>query len=106
MLDCTLQRPFLTPIRGGTLVLSGRDCERKRVVAYLSTDNGRTFGHRLEVDRYQEDGAYTTVAPIGSDVCRLIWYSDSHTIPLRPDIKSAVLTVQAAESTEGRARAE
>ena len=99
MLDCTLQRPFLTPIRGGTLVLSGRDCERKRVVAYLSTDNGRTFGHRLEVDRYQEDGAYTTVAPIGSDVCRLIWYSDSHTIPLRPDIKSAVLTVRGLPTT-------
>ena len=94
VLDCVLQRPFLTPIRDGVLLLSGRDYKRKRVVAYLSTDGGHTFGRRLEVDTFQEDGAYTTVAPIGTDVCLFIWYSDSHTVPLKPDIKSAVLTVR------------
>ncbi len=94
MLDCVLQRPFLTPIGDGTLLLSGRDYERKRVVAYLSTDNGRTFAHCLEVDSYQEDGAYTSVTRIGTEAFLLIWYSDSHTVALRPDIKSTVLTLR------------
>jgi hypothetical protein len=63
-------------------------------VAYLSTDNGRTFAHRLEVDSYQEDGAYTSVTRIGTEAFLLIWYSDSHTVALRPDIKSTVLTLR------------
>ena len=38
MLDCTLQRPFLTHLGDRTYLLSGRDFDRKQVVAYLSLD--------------------------------------------------------------------
>jgi len=33
-------------------------------VAYLSTDNGRTFGCKQEVDSYVEEGAYTSCVPV------------------------------------------
>lgn len=56
MLDCVLQRPFLTRLNETSYLLSGRDYERKRVVTYVSTDGGRTFGHRRELDSFQKDG--------------------------------------------------
>ena len=91
MLDCVLQRPFLTRLAPDALLLSGRDFGRRRVVAYLSMDSGQTFGQRLELDEYQEDGAYTTAVPRRPDECLISWYSDSHTTPLKPDIKLASL---------------
>jgi len=91
MLDCVLQRPFLTRLSPDALLLTGRDFGRRRVVAYLSTDGGRTFGHRLVLDEYQEDGAYTTTVSLGADQCLIAWYSDSHTTALKPDIKLACL---------------
>jgi len=91
MLDCVLQRPFLTHLGAGALLLTGRDFERHRVVAYLSTDGGQTFGQRLELDGYQEDGAYTTTVGVAPGQCLIAWYSDSHTAALKPDIKLASL---------------
>lgn len=87
MLDCVLQRPFLTRMADDSYLLSGRDYTRKQVVAYLSTDGGDTFGQRLVLDTYQKDGGYTTAIPLNSGECLLLWYSDSHTDPLQPDIK-------------------
>ena len=94
MLDCTLQRPFLTHLGDRTYLLSGRDFDRKQVVAYLSLDGGHTFGARIELDSYQRDGAYTSVVRLDSGECLIVWYSDSHTQPLRPDIKMATVAVQ------------
>lgn len=94
MLDCVLQRPFLTPLNDGTLLLTGRDYNRRTVVAYLSSDLGQTFGEQTVIDSYQEDGAYTTAVTLSEDRCLLAWYSDSHTVPLKPDIKSAVLRIR------------
>jgi hypothetical protein len=91
MLDCVLQRPFLTRLGPDALLLTGRDFGRHRVVAYLSTDGGQTFGQRLELDEYQEDGAYTTTVTQRLDQCLIAWYSDSHTAALKPDIKLACL---------------
>lgn len=93
MLDCTLQRPFLTRLDATSYLLSGRDFERKKVVAYLSVDGGQTFGARLELDSYQKDGAYTTVIGLDSREYLLVWYSDSHTEPLKPDIKAVKVGV-------------
>jgi len=99
MLDCTLQRPFLTHLGETAYLLSGRDFERKLTVVYLSVDGGQTFGERLEVDSHQKDGAYTSAIRLdsprldsprlGSTECLIAWYSDSHTRPLLPDIKMA-----------------
>lgn len=89
MLDCVLQRPFLTRLDETSYLLSGRDYERKRVVTYVSTDGGQTFGHRRELDSYQKDGGYTSVIALDSGKCLIAWYSDSHTQPLKPDIKMA-----------------
>ena len=93
MLDCVLQRPFLTRLGERTMLLTGRDYERRLVVAYLSRDNGGTFAHRTELDSYQQDGAYTTAIPTGPMRCLIAWYSDSHTVPLKPDIKLATVNV-------------
>ncbi len=93
MLGCILQRPFLTRLDASTLILSGRDVERKLIVAWLSRDNGRTFGDRTVLDSYQKDGAYTSALPTGPRSALMAWYSDSHTVPLMPDIKLATLTV-------------
>ncbi len=93
MLDCILQRPFLTRLDANTLLLSGRDFERKLIVAWLSRDNGKTYRDRTVLDSYQQDGAYTTAVPTGPRSVLMSWYSDSHTVPLMPDIKLATLTV-------------
>ena len=94
MLDCTLQRPFLTHLGDRIYLLSGRDFDRKQVVAYMSLDGGHTFGARIELDSYQRDGAYTSVVRLDPGECLIVWYSDSHTQPLRPDIKIATMAVQ------------
>ena len=93
MLDGVLQRPFLTRLHERILLLTGRDYERRLMVAYLSRDNGETFGDRTVLDSYQEDGAYTTVIPTGPMRGLIAWYSDSHTVPLRPDVKLATVKV-------------
>jgi hypothetical protein len=87
MLDCVLQRPFLTRLDETSYLLSGRDYVRKRVVAFLSVDRGQTFNHRIELDSFQKDGGYTTTLALDSGDCLIAWYSDSHTQPLMPDIK-------------------
>ena len=93
MLGCTLQRPFLTRLNDDTLLLTGRDRERKLVVAYVSTDNGETFGQRHVLDHYQEDGAYTTGLALDTSRVLLLYYSDSSSAPLMPDIKQVELTL-------------
>jgi len=45
------------------------------------------------LDSYQQDGAYTTAISTGPMRCLIAWYSDSHTVPLKPDIKVATLSV-------------
>ena len=92
MLGCTLQRPLFTRLNEGTLLLTGRDRERKLVVAYVSTDNGNTFGQRHVLDHYQEDGAYTTGLALDANRVLLLYYSDSSSAPLMPDIKQIELT--------------
>ena len=92
MLGCILQRPFLTRLDDSVLLLTGRDRERKLVVAYVSTDNGRTFGQRHVLDHYQEDGAYTTGLALDANRVLLLYYSDSSSTPLMPDIKQVELT--------------
>lgn len=93
LLGCVLQRPFLTRLGKGKILLTGRDSDHKQVVAYLSTDHGLTFHSGTVIDDYQRDGGYTTVVPTGANTALIAWYSDSHTVPLKPDIKLATLTV-------------
>jgi hypothetical protein len=93
MLDCVLQRPFLTRLDNETYLLTGRDFGKKKVVAYLSYDGGCTFGGRTELDTFQDDGGYTTVVLLKTGECLVAWYSDSHTEPLKPDIKTARIRI-------------
>lgn len=93
MLDCVLQRPVLTRLDAKTLLLSGRDFKRRLVVAYLSRDNGQSFGERHVLDSFQRDGAYTTAVVTGKGRVLMAWYSDQGTVALKPDIKLATLSV-------------
>ena len=93
MLDCILQRPFLTRLDRSTLLLSGRDFARKKIVVYISTDNGRTFGHRHELDHFTGDGGYTSAVRLSSRRALMAYYSDSASAESKPDIKQVVLTL-------------
>lgn len=95
-LGCVLQRPFFTRLGGSTLLLSGRDAKRKQVVAYVSRDDGETFGGRAVIEAYKKDGAYTTAAPLGDGSCLMAWYSDADAPELKPDIKIARFSVTGA----------
>lgn len=93
-LGCVLQRPFFTRLDEKTLLLSGRDAERKQVVAYVSRDEGETFSGRAVIESYQKDGAYTTAVPVGDGTCVMAWYSDAGAPALKPDIKVARFSVR------------
>jgi hypothetical protein len=92
-LRCTLQRPFLTRLDSRTLLLTGRDYDRKLVVAYVSRDNGETFGERRVLDRYVGDGAYTAGVTLSKDSVLLAYYSDVDSDPNKPDIFTVKLRV-------------
>jgi Neuraminidase (sialidase) len=85
-LGCTLQRPVLTRIDKDTVLLTGRDLDRKLVVAYVSRDNGRTFGERQVIDSYQGDGAYTSAVVVAPDTVLMAYYSDVDSLPRMADI--------------------
>ena len=97
MLDCTLQRPFLTRLDPATLLLSGRDRERKLVVAYVSTDNGATFAHGRVEDHYNADGAYTSAVRVSGRRALMTYYSDSGSAKLMPDIKQVFLSLASSK---------
>ena len=91
----TLQRPFLTPLGGGSWLLTGRQSEAKpkAVVAYVSSDDGETFVGPTTIDTYQSDGAYTSgvVRPDGSIL--LAYYADKQQAD-KPDIHLVELRVE------------
>jgi hypothetical protein len=87
-----LQRPFLTRLDDKTILLSGRGAPRK-TVAYLSRDNGQTFGDKFELDAYQGEGGYTAAVPTGKRSVVIAWHSDEGTDKSKPDIKVATLKI-------------
>jgi hypothetical protein len=90
-LGLTLQRPFLTRLDRKRVLLSGRDIERKEVVAFLSSDNAATFGDKVVIDRYLEDGAYTSCIAEGQGAL-MVYYCDSK--GNLPEIRAARLRVE------------
>ena len=101
MLDCTLQRPFLTRVSNDAILLSGRDFGRKEVVAFVSRDGGRTFAERRTIESYQGDGGYTAAARLDDSSVRIVWYADSRATLNMPDVKSARLTIPARSAEDG-----
>lgn len=93
MLGCTLQRPFLTRLDEKTVLLSGRDWDRKRIVVYVSRDNAKTFGERHVFDEYLRDGAYTAAVATGPREAYMVWYSDGGKKGALPDIEAATFQV-------------
>ena len=93
MLGCTLQRAFLTRLDDKTILLGGRDWDRKKIVAYVSRDNGATFGERHVFDEYAGDGAYTSAVKTGPGEAYMVWYSDGGRKGTLPDIEAATFTV-------------
>jgi hypothetical protein len=85
-IGCTLQRPFLTRLDANTVLLTGRDYDRKLVVGYVSRDNAETFGERFVIDRYTGDGAYTAAVPVAKDSVLLTYYSDVDSATRMPDL--------------------
>ncbi|MBL8231745.1 MAG: exo-alpha-sialidase [Bryobacterales bacterium] len=75
-LGITLQRPFLTRLDRSRVLLSGRDVERKQIVAFLSRDNARTFGAKTVIDSYVKDGAYTSCVPLNGKRALMVYYAD------------------------------
>jgi Neuraminidase (sialidase) len=90
-LGMTLQRPFLTRLDAKRVLLTGRDVERKEIVAFVSKDNAATFQDKCVVDRYFKDGAYTTCVALNRSEARMIYYAD-HEGTL-PELRSTVLRV-------------
>lgn len=88
-----LQRPFLTRLDENTVLLSGRG-EGRTTVAYLSRDNGRTFGDRFLLDKYQGEGGYTAAVPLDARSVVMAWHSDEGMKKSEPDIKVATLKVR------------
>jgi Domain of unknown function (DUF2341)/BNR repeat-like domain len=67
----------------------------KQLVAYVSYDNGRHFGHGTVLDTYTGftiDGGYSTVLPLAGNRLFVAYYGDSHGLR-QPDIKSLVVRV-------------
>jgi hypothetical protein len=91
-----LQRPFLTRLDERTVVLSGRGGNHE-TVAFLSRDNGQTFGNKFVLDTYQGEGGYTAAVPNGPRSVVICWHSDEGEPKGRPDIKVATLKVVAKE---------
>lgn len=91
-----LQRPFLTRLDDKTIVLSGRGGSRQ-TVAFLSRDNGQTFGDRFVLDTYQAEGGYTAAVTSGPRSIVICWHSDEGEAKGHPDIKVATLKVIAKE---------
>jgi hypothetical protein len=91
-LGLTLQRPFLTRLDERRILLTGRDVERKEVVAFVSTDNARTFGSKAVIDSYSKDGAYTTCVPLERGEALMVYYADSASS--LPDLRSVRLRVK------------
>jgi len=73
------------------VLLTGRDVERKQVVAFLSTDRARTFGHKTVIDSYVKDGAYATCVPLDSSNVLMIYYADAP--GALPDLRAVRLKV-------------
>ncbi|MEO7650175.1 MAG: sialidase family protein [Bryobacteraceae bacterium] len=92
-LGCTLQRPVLTRLDKSTILLTGRDFDRKLIVAYISRDNARTFGDRHVVDSYQGDGAYTSAVSIAPGTVLMAYYSDVDSAPRMADIFTVKMKV-------------
>lgn len=90
---CVLQRPVITRFDAQTLLVTGRDRARLQLVAYVSRDNGQTFGERHVLETYRADGAYPTVVTQGARQGILAWYTDEGTERGKPDIKVATLTI-------------
>jgi len=90
-----LQRAVLHRVREGhdTILLFGRDATRKQMVAFISRDNGKTFGERQVIDVYARDGAYGTAQSIGASVVSLAWYTDIESPSGHPNIMGAKIGV-------------
>lgn len=88
-----LQRPFLTRLDENRILVTGRDRERRYVVAYLSSDNGRTFTDRHVLEDYQAEGAYTAGVLKDDGRVLLTWFSDHGTVKSKPDVKVAELRI-------------
>jgi hypothetical protein len=91
-LGLTLQRPFLTRLDKQRVLLTGRDVERKEIVAFLSEDNTQTFGSKVVVDAYVKDGAYTTALRLSPKKALMIYYAGSEAA--LPELRSVQLEVR------------
>ena len=94
MLHATLQRPFLTRLSKTRVLLSGRDPDRKQVVAYLSEDNGKTFAGRAEIDSYVVDGGHTACVATGPASALMAYYADSAAGLARAEVRVVRLSVK------------
>ena len=88
-----LQRPEVTRLSDGVMLLSGRDRKRALVVVYVSRDGGENFRERHVIDSYSADGAYTTVERLNDHQALLVYYADRSESRGKPDLHQVILTV-------------
>ena len=94
MLGGTLQRPVMTRLSQTRVLLTGRDLGRLQVVAYISEDNGATWGSRTVIESYKKDGAYTSCIPLKDGSILMAYYSDADGEPMKPRIKTLRLRIR------------
>lgn len=90
MVGC-FQRPLLTRLDASTILATGRDRNKRLVVAFISRDNGKTFGERQVLEAYQADGAYTGVVALSPREALITWYSDRDRGKGDPEVRLAML---------------
>jgi hypothetical protein len=90
MVGC-LQRPLLTRLDERTILATGRDRNNRFVVAFISRDNGHTFGARHVLESYHAEGGYTGAVATGPREALAAWHSDHDRRTGDPEVKLATL---------------
>ena len=90
--DLPVWAPRMNKIGEDLLVVTGRSLAHNAVVAFFSTDNGKSWGSKLIIERPKDVGncAYTQSIPVGDDKL-WVYASTSANVVNMPDVAGILL---------------
>ncbi len=86
--------PRMNRLSRELMIITGRDIDEKATVALFSTDDGRTWGERLIVDRPQQAGSYAYTDTISLDDSRFWTFTSSPRSEGRGDIIGVLCSIR------------
>lgn len=92
--ELRLWAPRMNRLNRDTLVVTGRDIGERATVAWFSTDNGETWGHKLILDKPRFPGSYAYTDSISAGDGRFWVFASSPQSGGRGDIISVLLKTQ------------